>query len=167
MDSGASTLEIVPATREHEDGIWPIFHDVISPGDTYPYDPAMSREEAMDYWFTEKFHPYVALQDGQVVGTYLLKPNQPGLGSHVANVGYMVSKASRGMGIGSALCKHSIEKAKEHGFLSIQFNMVVSTNLKAIALWKRHGFEIIGRLPQVFRHSTEGLVDAFVMHRFV
>ena len=65
------------------------------------------------------------------------------------------------------MCQHSIEEARRLGFSAIQFNMVVSTNSAAISVWRKHGFEVVGTLPKVFRHETQGLVDAFVMHRFL
>lgn len=88
---------IRPATRADEDAIWSIFHAVVAPGDTYVFDPQTLREEALAYWFRPDTHTYVAEgDDGQVVGTYILKPNQPALGSHVANAAFMVSPAARG-----------------------------------------------------------------------
>ena len=99
--------------------------------------------------------------------TYILKQNQPGLGSHVANASYMVASSGRGRGIGSLMCAHSLDQARRLGFTAMQFNMVVSTNEAAIALWKKHGFRIVGTLPKVFRHAKLGEVDAFVMHRFL
>jgi ribosomal protein S18 acetylase RimI-like enzyme len=110
---------------------------------------------------------FVAELDGRVVGTYLLRPNQPGLGSHVANAGYMVDPAYRGRGLASAMCRHSLSLARELGFRAMQFNFVVSTNATAVALWERHGFTTVGRLPLAFRHATLGEVDALVMHRFL
>lgn len=97
----------------------------------------------------------------------MLHPNQPGLGDHIANAGYLVDPASRGRGIASAMCAHSIETARTDGFRAIQFNFVVSTNAGAIKVWERHGFTVVGRLPKVFRHAKLGDVDALVMHRFL
>jgi len=110
---------------------------------------------------------YVALVDGEIVGTYVLKPNQPGLGSHVANAGYMVIPDHSDKGIGRAMCEHSLEDARQVGFLAMQFNFVVSTNERAVALWKKMGFSIVGTCPKTFRHRQLGLVDTYVMHRFL
>ncbi len=149
------------------EGIWTIFHEVVQGGDTYLYDPTTTREEARASWMSRDVSTYVAILDGTVVGTYILRPNQGGLGSHVANAGYMVKKEAGGKGIGAALCRHSMEEARQQGFLAMQFNMVVSTNERAVALWQRMGFAIVGTLPKAFRHSKLGLVDAYVMHRFL
>ena len=63
------------------------------------------------------------------------------------------------------MCAHSLERARERGFRAMQFNFVVSTNERAVRLWQSFGFEFVGRLPKVFEHPTQGLVDAFVMFR--
>jgi ribosomal protein S18 acetylase RimI-like enzyme len=140
----------------------------VAAGDSYAYAPATSEDEARRIWMgSPPARTFVAELDGKVAGTYLLKPNQPGLGSHVANAGYMVDPAFRGRGLASAMCRHSIELARELGFRAMQFNFVVSTNATAVALWERHGFAIVGRLPKAFRHATQGEVDALVMHRFL
>ena len=160
-------MDIVRATHAHSDEIWRIFHEVVADGDTYVFDPQTTREQALSYWLSAEAHTFVALDGSQVCGTYILKQNQPGLGSHVANASYMVASSARGRGIGSLLCAHSIDQARRLGFRAIQFNMVVSTNEAAISLWKKQGFRIVGTLPKVFRHAKLGEVDAFVMHRFL
>jgi L-amino acid N-acyltransferase YncA len=120
------------------------------------------------YWFGAETRTYVAEgEEGKVVGTYILRPNQPGLGSHVANAGYMVGEDGRGKGVGKAMCEHSLEEARRMRFHAMQFNMVVSTNETAVSLWKKLGFSIVGTLPQAYRHRELGLVDAYVMHRFL
>lgn len=160
-------MRIVPASPSHLDSIWEIFRQVAASGDTYVFDPSISREDALSYWTADGTRTYAAISGGHVAGTYILKPNHPGLGSHVANASYMVSPSARGLGIGSAMCAHSIEEARRLGFLAMQFNIVVSTNTAAISLWKKHGFAIVGTLPKAFRHKESGYVDAFVMHRFL
>ncbi|MFL6199249.1 MAG: GNAT family N-acetyltransferase [Thermoanaerobaculia bacterium] len=160
-------IEIRRAEDSDFGGIWEIFHEVVKTGDTYLYDPDTTREQAYAIWMSKDLSTYVAVQDGQIVGTYILRANHADLGSHVANAGYMVKRDANGKGIGAALCEHSMEEARRQGFLAMQFNMVVSTNERAVALWQRMGFSIFGRLPKVFRHSRLGLVDAFVMHRFL
>jgi ribosomal protein S18 acetylase RimI-like enzyme len=69
--------------------------------------------------------------------------------------------------VGRALAEHSLEEARRRGFAAMQFNLVVSTNETAVALWKELGFAIVGTLPGVFQHPRLGLVDAYVMHRLL
>jgi L-amino acid N-acyltransferase YncA len=158
-------LNIRPATEQDRDAIWNIFHDIITVGDTYAFDPGMSREEALAYWFRADTRTYVAENDGRVVGTYILTANQPGLGSHVANAAFMVAQDTRGLGVGRNMAEHSLSEAGRLGFRAMQFNFVVSTNTSAIHLWQQLGFKIVGTLPGAFRHSKLGYVDVYVMFR--
>ena len=161
------TLAIRPDTPADADALWPILQAVIAAGDTYAFAPDMGRSEALALWHPPGGHTFVAELDARVVGTYLLKANQPGLGSHVANCGYMVAPGARGRGLGEALCRHSLDTARALGFRAMQFNAVVSTNRGAIALWQRCGFSIVGTVPLAFRHPTSGMVDIHVMHRLL
>ncbi len=108
---------------------------------------------------------FVADENGYLVGTSYLCENQEGGGAHVANCGYMTAPAAAGRGVGRSMCLHSLERAAGRGFLAMQFNFVVSSNQQAVHLWQACGFEIVGRLPDAFRHPTLGLVDALVMYR--
>ncbi len=159
------TTMIRPANHADDDAIWSIFHAVIASGDTYVFDPHMPREQALAYWLRSDTHTYVAELEGQVVGTYILKPNQPALGSHVANAGFMVSPKARGAGVGRLMGEHCLDEARRLGFRAMQFNLVVSTNEAAVRLWQRLGFQIIGTIPEAFRHSRQGFVDAYVMYQ--
>ncbi len=163
--TGQAPLTIRPDVSGDADALWAILHAVIAAGDTYSFALDMSRADALAAWHPPGGHTVVAERDGRLEGTYLLKANQPGLGNHVANCGYMVAPEARGVGIGEALCRHSLDQARALGFLAMQFNAVVSTNLGAIALWQRCGFAIVGTVPRAFRHPREGLVDIHVMHR--
>jgi L-amino acid N-acyltransferase YncA len=158
-------VEIRLATETDRDAIWEIFHDVIAPGDTYAFDPQMSRQDAVAYWFRSDTHTYVAEQDRHVVGTYILRPNQSGGGSHVANAAFMVASKARGRRIGRAMGEHCLREARRLGFRAMQFNFVVSTNEGAIRLWKQLGFEIVGTLPGAFRDPEKGYVDVYIMFR--
>ena len=155
------------ATEKDFESIWAIFHAVVAKGDTYVFSPQATRDDAHDYWFGPGVRAYVAETDGVILGMYKLIPNQRDLGAHVANASFMVSPAAHGRGIGEALGRHCIDEARKAGFDAMQFNFVVSTNTGAVALWKKLGFNIVGTLPKVFRHQTLGLVDAYVMHRFL
>jgi ribosomal protein S18 acetylase RimI-like enzyme len=138
-------VDIQLAQDEHFEEIWSIIHAILEKGDTYPFAPDTSRAEAFEIWMKYPKATYVAYHDGEMVGTYCIKPNQPGLGSHVCNAGYMVASKARGKGIGRAMCKHSL----------------------AVKLWQDLGFKIIGTLPKAFNHSKEGLVDAYVMYQWL
>jgi len=158
-------LEIREIGAREFESVWPIFQAVVSAGDTYAYDPGTTLEQARDSWTTPPARCFVAEEARVAVGAYCLRPNQPGLGDHVANAGYMVAPHARGRGVAGSLCRHSLEVARAAGFLAMQFNFVAASNEVAIRLWQRHGFETVGRVPQAFRHSRLGLTDVLVMHR--
>ena len=152
--------------EKDSDALWEIIGEVIQTGDTWVYAPDSSREKMLDIWFDPQKFAYVCEIDNEIVGTFFLKANQPDLGSHVANAGYMVKPTCRGRGIAEAMCRFSLEEARRLGFLAMQFNIVVTTNEVAIRLWKRCGFSVIGTLPKVFQHPKRGFVDALVMHQW-
>ena len=159
------SLVIRQLDADEFDKIWPIFRTVVSAGDTYSYPPDIRFEQARDLWTKPPSRVFAAFEGDVVVGGYMMRPNQPGLGDHVANAGYMVAPQARGRGIAGRLCEDSLARARREGFTAMQFNFVVSTNDVAVALWKKHGFAIVGTIPGAFRHATLGPVDAFVMHR--
>ena len=156
---------IRPAIQTDHAAVWDIFHEVVAAGDTYTFDPQISREEALTYWFRSDTHTYVAAEDRHVIGTYILKPNQPSGGAHVANAAFMVPAAARAKGIGRAMAEHCLSEARRLGFRAMQFNFVVSTNTSAIHLWEQLGFKIVGTLPGAFQHPQKGYVDVYVMYR--
>src|SRR5262249_32730488 len=159
------SLQIRRARKIDRDAIWQIFRAVVARGDTYVFDPHISRTRALGYWFDQRRRCYVALSDEGIVGTYVLNANQAGLGSHVANAGFMVAPSAQGRGIGRAMGEHCLREAERLGFRAMQFNFVVSTNETALRLWKDLGFRIVGRLPGAFHHAHEGFVDVYVMYR--
>ena len=158
-------VEIRKADVSDRAQVWQIIKAVIAGGDTYVNAPDSSEEEMLAYWFSPEKYVYVAEQDGRILGTYWLKANQPGLGDHVGNGAYMVSADAKGKRIGKKMALHSIEEAKRIGFHAIQFNFVVKSNTVAFELWKSVGFEVIGEIPDAFRHSKLGLTNAYIMYR--
>jgi len=148
--------------------IWPIMSAVVRRGDTYTYAPDIEEGVARSAWMLERSKraaTYVATLDGSVVATACLKPNQPGLGDHIANAAWMVAPAATGRGIGRAFAEFVIDEARRLSYLGMQFNAVVATNARAIALWESLGFTIVGTVPRAFRHPVEGLVSVQIMYR--
>jgi L-amino acid N-acyltransferase YncA len=158
-------MNIRPALDSDRDAVWQIFQATIAPGDAFVYDPKTPREEAMAYWFAKGTRAYVAEKDGKVIGSYILRPNRPGLGDHVSNAGFMVDPDARGAGVGRAMGEHALAEARRLGYRAMQFNFVISTNESAVHLWKELGFKIVGTLPGAFRHARKGSIDAYVMFR--
>ena len=160
-------LTIRPPTAADNDALWNILEPVIRTGETYALPRGLSREEALAYWHGAGHEVFVAEEHGHVVGTYFLRANQRGGGSHVANCGYITAEWAAGRGIARAMCEHSLDHARSRGFRAMQFNFVVSANQRAVRLWQSLGFEIVGRLPEAFLHPAAGYVDAFVMYRML
>ncbi|MGL5083050.1 MAG: GNAT family N-acetyltransferase [Microcoleaceae cyanobacterium] len=160
-------IEIRQASVADFEQIWPIFHQVVSQGDTYAFAPETTKVEAYTLWMQLPQVTYVAVQDQNVLGTYYLKPNHSGLVSHICNAGFMVAEVARGQGIGQIMGEHAIHSARHLGFKAMQFNFVVSTNKQAIKLWQKLGFEIIGIVPKGFQHRQLGFVDIFIMYQWL
>jgi ribosomal protein S18 acetylase RimI-like enzyme len=158
-------LEIRKADIRDGDGIWEIIREVIKTGDTYVFAPDSSKEKMLALWFGTGNHTFVAADDGQIVGTFVIKDNKPDLGSHIANASYMTSPKAFGRGIGTAMGLYSIDEAIRLGYLAMQFNIVVKSNGAAVRLWQRLGFDIIGEIPEAFAHAQNGLTNAYIMYR--
>jgi L-amino acid N-acyltransferase YncA len=160
-------MQIRRATHLDQDTVWQIIEPVIRAGETYTLDSDLSKADAIAYWFGGDRKTFVAEEDGTIFGTYYIKANQAGGGRHVCNCGYMTSSSATGRGIARQMHEHSLQIAREQGFRAMQFNFVISTNERAVRLWLSLGFKEVGRLPEAFRHPTEGYVDALVMYRML
>jgi len=147
--------------------LFKIFGEILLPGDTFPYPNETTFEQFKEIWMPAASFSFVAICDGRICGAYFVKPQWPGRGSHVATATYMVAPDARGQGLGLALGQHSLVAARERGHTAMQFNQVLSTNLPAVALWQKLGFEIIGTVPGGFNHAVLGPVDTYLMHRFL
>ena len=158
---------IKKAQPEDFDRIWPIFSEIVSAGDTYAYPRNTTKEEGFRLWMEIPQEVYIALEGDAVVGTYYIKTNQAGPGSHVCNCGYMVPASQRGKGIATRMCEHSQVKAQELGYQAMQFNFVASSNLGAVNLWLKLGYQIVGTLPKAFQHPIQGLIDAYVIYKWL
>jgi len=158
-------MNLRPAEPSDADAIWSILEPTIRAGETYTLPRDMNREQTLAYWLASDHAVFVAEEDGEVLGTYYLRANQKGGGAHVGNCGYMTAAKASSRGVATAMCAHSLEYARTHGFRAMQFNFVVSSNLPAIHLWKKFGFATVGRLPHAFLHPHLGYVDALVMYR--
>ena len=158
-------MNIRPATSSDADALWAIVEPLIRGGEVFALDRKMSEAEAVDYWFGFDKEVFVAEDHDVILGAYYLRANQAGGGGHVANAGYATLGAATGRRVARAMCLHSLERAKARGFRAMQFNFVVSTNLRAARLWESMGFAIVGRLPGAFDHPSDGIVDALVMFR--
>ncbi|MEO0406291.1 MAG: GNAT family N-acetyltransferase [Cyanobacteria bacterium P01_A01_bin.135] len=161
-----SNLSISPLQPRDWPQVWAIAEPVFRAGTTYAFDPAITEAEAHRVWVEVPQATYVARDEaGPILGTYYIKPNQPALGSHVCNCGYLVASAARGRGVATLMCEHSQQEARRLGFRAMQFNLVVSTNAIAVRLWHKLGFKTTGTLPGAFKHAEQGFVDAFVMYK--
>lgn len=160
-------MNIREAERKDWGLIWPIFNEVVKAGETYAYETETTKDQAEKIWLETPRKTFVAEENGTIFGTYYIKTNQAGPGSHVCNCGYMVSSAARGRGLATTMCEHSQEMALKLGYKAMQFNFVASSNEGAVRLWNKLGFETVGRLPSAFNHPTKGFVDALVMFKWI
>lgn len=158
-------MQIRAATEADWPHLWAIIEPIMREGETFALPRDGSEIMARAYFASPEKVNFVAEEDGAILGASYVRANQQGGGSHIANCGYMTAPAARGRGIARALCAHSIEYCRAEGFRGIQFNFVVSTNTRAVALWHSLGFQTVGILPGAFHHPVHGYVDSFVMFR--
>ena len=165
MTTPTIQMQIRPATDADHPAVIAIVAPTLAAGETYAIARDLDQAEVSAYWFGPTHEVFVVEEDGMILGTYYLMPNQAGGGAHVANCGYMTAPAAQGKGVARAMCQHSLVHAKQRGFRAMQFNHVVSTNTRAVALWQKLGFDIVGTLPLAFNHPVHGYVDSYVMFR--
>jgi len=158
-------IELRAATDADFEQIWPIFHEIVAAGTTYAIARDTDEAGARRIWMEAPRETWVAVDGDRVVGTYYIKANQAGGGAHVCNCGYMVASDAQGRGIARMMCEQSQKRAVELGFRAMQFNFVLASNVGAIGLWCKLGFDEVGRLPEAFEHPEEGYVDALVMFK--
>jgi ribosomal protein S18 acetylase RimI-like enzyme len=158
---------IRPYQNKDASALWRMLEPVVRAGETYALPRDMAKQSVLAYWTGPDRETFVAEVDGAIAGTYYLKANQAGGGAHVANCGYVTAAEFAGRGIARAMCRDSWERARERGFRAMQFNLVVSTNERAIRLWEALGFKTVGRLPGAFAHPRHGDVDALIMYRLL
>ncbi|MDP9899695.1 GNAT family N-acetyltransferase [Variovorax ginsengisoli] len=158
-------VQIRKAVAEDGDGLWAIMEPIIRAGDTYDFPRQTSRDDALRAWLAPANTCFVAQDGEQLVGTYVLHPNRKGGGAHVSNCGYMTAHDRYGQGIGNAMCAHSLIQARAAGYRAMQFNFVLASNKRAVELWKRMGFQIVGRIPDAFLLPEQRYTDAFVMYQ--
>lgn len=145
--------------------VWRILEPVFRAGETYPTAREISEAASHVYWVESPGGTYVAQDGADLLGTYYIKPNQPALGAHVCNCGYVVAEAARGRGVATAMCEHSQHEAVTLGYRAMQYNLVVSTNAPSVHLWQKLGFATVGTLPGAFHHPEHGYVDAYIMYK--
>eukprot|EP00003_Mantamonas_plastica_P001673 TRINITY_DN11189_c0_g1_i1.p1 TRINITY_DN11189_c0_g1~~TRINITY_DN11189_c0_g1_i1.p1 ORF type:complete len:161 (+),score=17.09 TRINITY_DN11189_c0_g1_i1:282-764(+) len=158
-------MQIRLATKNDIPAILEIVAPILRAGDTYAIDSNLSDDDVIAYWMGKEKVTLVAEEAGEIVGTYYIRQNQGGGGSHVCNCGYMTSHKASGRGFARKMCEDSLIRARELGYRAMQFNFVIASNAAAVHLWPKLGFEIVGRLPGAFMHPTLGETDALVMYR--
>jgi len=157
-------LTIRPAEDQDTGAIWAMLEPVFRAGDTYAIDPNISQEAALAYWLGE--HAYVA-EDDAIRGTFYIRDNQKGGGAHVCNSGFITARGAEGKGVAGAMLSHSLTEARRLGYSAMQFNFVLESNTRAVAIWRRKGFAQIGRQPRAFQMPDNSYVDALIFHKFL
>lgn len=154
---GDGTVEIGPLEGSQTNQLFLIFADVVARGEGFPQQPPLTRPVFDDVWVRPVTLVAGASLEGRLVGAYYLKPNLPGIGSHIANAGYVVSRGHRGLGIGRLLVEDSVRRAPLAGFDAIQFNFVFADN-PACSLYEELGWEVVGRVPGGVAPGRDALI---------
>lgn len=151
-------VKIRKYTRDDLGAMTTIWNNIVAEGDSFPQDEPLTAEQA-EIFFAEQSHTGVAEYNGEIVGLYILHPNNVGRCGHIANASYAVKGGLRGLGIGESLVKDSITTAAALSFRILQFNAVVATNAGAIHLYEKLGFTQLGTIPGGFRLGEGSYAD--------
>ena len=143
-------MKIIPYTDADIPAMVRIWNRVVEDGVAFPQEDFLTAETGRTF-FAAQSYCGVAVDDGQVVGLYILHPNNIGRCGHIANASYAVDADCRGRHIGAALVTDCLAQAKRLGFGVLQFNAVVENNIHARHLYERLGFVQLGTIPNGFR----------------
>ena len=137
--------EDIPFMRE-------IWNEVVKEGIAFPQTEQLNAEQAEQFFgMQDTCSVAVDNESGEIIGLYILHPNNIGRCSHIANASYAVSGCARGKHIGEQLVLHSMKTAKKYGYRILQFNAVVKSNIYARHLYEKIGFRQLGVIPKGFR----------------
>lgn len=135
-----------------------IWNEIVEEGVAFPQEELLSLEQALSF-FSEQSYTGVAVENGEILGLYIVHPNHIGRCGHIANASYGVKSGQRGKRIGERLVVNSLEVAEDLGFRIMQYNVVAVTNKGAIHLYKKLGFTPLGVIPNGFRQKDGNYVD--------
>ncbi len=139
-----------------------IWNKVVEEGKAFPQTEYLDEKSGAEF-FAQQTYTAVAELDGEVVGMYILHPNNIGRCGHICNASYAVKYGMRGKHIGESLVKDCLEQAKAHGFGILQFNAVVASNEPALKLYKKLGFVQLGTIPKGFLNK-DGVYEDIIVH---
>lgn len=160
-------MEIRDARAGDWPAIWPILQGIVAAGETYTLPRDLDAETGRRIWLLDPpDRTVVAIDDDEtVLGSAKMNRNHLGPASHIASASFIVAPEHSGRGVGRALGEHVLDWARAAGYRAMQFNAVVETNTRAIALWRSLGFEVVGTLPEGYLHPVHGYVGLHIMHR--
>ena len=139
-----------------------IWNKVVEEGKAFPQTEYLDEKSGAEF-FAQQTYTAVAELDGEIVGMYILHPNNIGRCGHICNASYAVKYGVRGKHIGEALVTDCLEQAKAHGFGILQFNAVVASNEPALKLYKKLGFVQLGTIPKGFLNK-DGVYEDIIVH---
>lgn len=141
-----------------------IWNAVVREGIAFPQDEELTDDTADDFFMSQSYTG-IAVDSGvnEIVGLYILHPNNVGRCGHICNTSYAVKGGKRGLHIGEQLVKDSLKIGASLGFRILQFNAVVATNTHALHLYERLGFTQLGIIPQGFR-MKDGHYEDIILH---
>lgn len=145
-------------------GMTEIWNEIVERGTAFPQKEGLTAENAYDF-FAAQTYTAVAEENGEIIGLYILHPNNVGRCGHISNASYAVKSGKRGGGIGRVLVSDCLVRAKEKGFRILQFNAVVKTNESAIHLYKSLGFVPLGTIPGGFLMPDGEYEDIIVFYK--
>ncbi len=128
-----------------------IWNEIVDEGIAFPQEELLDDKTGEEFFSSQSYCGVAADESGNVVGLYILHPNNVGRCGHICNASYAVSSSCRGQHIGEKLVRDCIYKAKEIGFQILQFNAVVETNIHARHLYEKIGLRQLGVIPKGFR----------------
>jgi len=157
-------MEVFAYTEKHLPGMIAVWNEIVAAGETFPQEELLDRESGRAFFAAQTFCG-VAVEGDEVLGLYILHPNNVGRCGHICNASYAVCSRARGRGIGEALVRHCLAQGRKEGFRILQFNAVVASNRAARALYEKLGFRQLGTIPGGFRRRDGMYVDICPYYR--
>jgi len=160
--------EIIAFTPDHLTASVAIWNEIVHDGLAFPQEEELTKETGLSFFSNQSFTGLARdILTGEIVGLYILHPNNVGRCGHICNASYAVAKNFRGKHIGELLVRHSLQKGKECGFRIMQFNAVVRSNLGALSLYRKLGFVQLGIVPGGFRKDDGSYEDIIPHYRIL